>query len=384
MSLSLSFAAALARLLPSGLSPRLALAVSGGADSMALALLARDYCVARGGHVLGLIADHGLRPESAQEALLVASRVRALGIPSQILTLHLAAGPALQARARAARYRALTAATLAAGYTHLALGHHLADQYETVAMRLRRGQGGGEGMAAWTARDDAVLIRPLLEIHPALLRAFLCEQGVAWVEDPSNQLRRFERVRIRQDQAGEKPRGLAERQARDQEVADFLARHAELHPEGYAVLAADSLPEAALGALLRTIGGRLYAPARAALRRLAGGLCPATLGGVRITRAGRLGDGWLLAREPVACAPPVMAAAQARWDERFTLLSPVGDRLSFGALGAQARLFRGHKGLPSLVLQALPALHAGDGQVIFPVNAAFTPPVPMTQHPFRV
>lgn len=351
---------------------------------MALALLARDFCAARGGHVLGLIADHGLRPESGHEALLVASRLRQSGIASQVLKLHLASGPALQARARAARYQALTAAALAAGYTHLALGHHLADQYETVAMRMQRGQGGREGMASWTARDKAVLIRPLLEIHPAVLRAFLLEQGQAWVEDPSNQLRRFERVRIRQDQAGQPPLGIVERQSREQEIGDFLARHVELLPEGYAVLAVNSLPEVVLGVLLRTIGGQLYAPARAALRRLAKELCPATLGGVQITQAGRLGRGWLLAREPAACAPPIMAEAHVRWDERFTLFSSVAGGMSFGALGAQARLFKGYNGLPSLVLQSLPALRDVDGRVIFPVAAGFTPPMPMTQHPFRV
>lgn len=377
------------RLLPPG-PPRLALAVSGGADSMALALLARDYCAAQGGAVLALVVDHGLRPESGAEADLTASRLRSLGISCQCLKLDLPAGPAVQERARLARYRVLAEAALAARFVYLALGHHQSDQRETAAMRMRRG-GGGEGMAAWAARDDVVLIRPLLEVQPALLRAFLAARGVEWVEDPSNQLRRFERVRIRQDQEGRSPQGAVERMERERDVADFLARHATLSPQGYAVLDASSLPVPALGALLRTIGGRLYAPAREALGRLAACLRPATLGGVRLTPAGRLGTGWLFAREPAACAPPVRAVAFARWDERFTL-TPHGESmdeamrqgaLRLGALGAQARLFKGYERLPSLVLQGLPALRNVHGDVVFPAPVRFAPPVPMAQRPFE-
>lgn len=364
--------------------PRLALAVSGGADSMAMALLAKDYCAARGGAVLALIVDHGLRPGSAQEASLTSSRLNHHGISSHILTLDLEVGPALQARAREARYQALAASALAAGFLYVVLGHHQADQYETVAMRLQRGPGGGEGMARWIARDNAVFLRPMLGIQPDLLRPFLHAQRVEWVEDPSNQLRRFERVRVRQDLTGRAPEGAGERAAREREIADFLACHARLYPEGCAVLAADSVPDAVLGVLLRTIAGRPYAPKQEAISRLAGNLRPATLGGVRITKAGRLGAGWLLAREPAACAPPVPALTAARWDQRFTLLQQAEAGMSFGGLGADAQQFKGYKGLPSLVLQSLPALRNAHGAVVFPVSARFTPKLPMTQRPFQV
>lgn len=382
MSLESAFAAALARLLPLGQPPHLALAVSGGADSTALAHLAKVYCEVRGGRVLALIVDHGLRPESADEAYLVAERLRASGIASQVLSLALSKGAAMQERARAARYQALAAAASAAGFVYLALGHHLADQKETVAMRRRHGLAGLEGMAAWTARDQVVLVRPLLNVQPALLRDFLSARGIAWVDDPSNQLRQFERVRIRQDQAGQPPIGAVARQEREREIADFLAHHATLHQEGYAVLATDSLPAAALGALLRTIAGRHYAPRQAALHQLAGALRPATLGGVRITKAGRLGEGWLFAREPAACAPPVTAIAQARWDNRFELSAPVSSGLRLGALGADARLFRRHSHLPNLVLQTLPALRDVAECIVFPAPVRFVPSMPMTQHPF--
>lgn len=384
MQLRLYFEAALGRLLPSGLPPRLALAVSGGADSTALAVLARDYCNARNGCVLALIVDHGLRAESAQEARETAARLQQLEIQSSVLTLRLAGGSAMQDRARVARYQALATASLSAGFMYLLLGHHQADQYETVAMRMQRGNGGAEGMAAWTVRHDIVLLRPLLGVQPALLRAFLQEQGVEWAEDPSNQLQRFERVRIRQNQSGLPPTGGDKRAAREQESADFLARHGIFSPDGYALLDVDSVPVAALGVLLRTIGGRIYAPRQDALKRLAAGLRPATLGGVRIAQAGRLGKGWVFMREPAACAPPVQALAAVTWDERFTLLSAGEAGMTLGALGKEACLFKGYKRLPAMILQSLPALRTEEGTVVFPASVRFSPSVPMAARPFLI
>ncbi len=289
----------------------------------------------------------------------------------------------MQERARIARYEALAKAAEAAGFLYLALGHHLADQQETVAMRARRGPGGTEGMAAWSARDEIILLRPLLAISPAALKDFLREQGMEWVEDPSNQALKFERVRIRLKGEGMPPSGAAERVAREAEVAAFLACHARLYPEGFAVLDAGAVPPAALGVLIRTIGGRLYAPRQEALLRLASGLRPATLGGVRIAPAGRLGPGWLLAREPAACAPPIRAISHARWDERFTITAQVPGAVSFGALGRDAASFQGFNGLPSLVMRSLPALRDAEGGLVFPAPVLFTPPMPATARPFQ-
>ncbi len=371
------------RLLPQAEAPRVAVAVSGGADSTALALLTQEHCQRRGGAVLALIADHGLREESGEEARLTASRLAARGIESRILELSLCHGPAMQERARHARHNALAQAAAGAGFLHLALGHHQDDQNETVAMRARRGPGGAEGIAGWSARNEVVLIRPLLDIRAAALRDYLRDAGMEWVEDPSNQSTKFERVRVRQASAGVAPGNAAGRVAQELEAADFLARHARLYPEGYAVLHANAAPQAALSALLRTIGGHEYAPRQEAVSRIALCLRPATLGGVRIALAGRLGPGWLLTREPAACAPPVAAVSHAFWDGRFVLNEPLG-MASFGALGQDAALFRGFGGLPSLVLRGLPALRDASGNVIFPAPAIFHPPMPATTRPFQV
>lgn len=381
-ALAAQFTVAMTRLGPFGPAPRLACAVSGGADSTALALLAQGWAARHEGSVLALIVDHGLRAESAAEAVQTAARLNARGIAAQILTLSGIKPPALQEKARRARFDALGQAALNAGCLHLLLGHHAADQSETLAMRALRGAGGGEGIAAWSARHGVVLLRPLLGFSPADLRAYLVAQGMGWVEDPSNQNPKFERVRLRQANLPPRAADAAPRRAREAETAAFLARHASLRPEGFALLDATSAPPAALGALLRVLGGADYPPAQRALARLAGNLRPETLGGVRIAPAGRLGPGWLLAREPAACAPPVAAHLGALWDNRFRLELAPAPGAGFGALGADAKYFRKFSPLPSLILRGMPCLRAPDGTPSFPVSVRFLPPAPATTHPF--
>jgi tRNA(Ile)-lysidine synthase len=382
MPLAQPFAAAMARLGPFGTPPRLAVAVSGGADSSALALLAQSWAAGQNGSILALIVDHGLRESSAAEASLTASRLQVRGIKSRILALRGLSGPAIQEKARAARYDALLAAAEAEKRVHLLLGHHEADQSETLTMRAARGPGGAEGIAAWSARSQAVLLRPLLGIPPAELRAYLLKHGMPWVEDPSNANPAFERVRIRQSGAPTRSAETRSRQVRDREAASFLACFASIHPEGFARLNAAMVPPAALSALIRTLGGNIYPPPQQAIARLAAALRPATLGGVRIVPAGRLGPGFLLAREPAACAAPVPAIAGALWDCRFTLASSAAAH-SFGALGADAPKFKHYNNLPALVLRGMPCLRGPEGQVVFPIpDVLFTPPAPATSHPF--
>ncbi len=376
------FAAAIHRLGPFGDAPLLAVAVSGGADSLALALLTQLWVAPRGGRVLALIVDHGLRAASAGEAALTADRLDANGISAQILRLTaLKTGPALQERARSARYDALAAAARAAGAVFLLLGHQAADQAETVAMRAARGPHGLEGMAVWAARHDTILLRPLLGESPETLRAWLRANGHDWVEDPSNADKRFERVRIRQSGTGRPPESCAARVAAEAETAAFIAANAVLCPEGFAVLRANAAPPRALGALLRAIGGATYAPDAARTGALAANLRPASLGGVILARTASCGGGWLLAREPAACAAPIPATAGAIWDNRFRLETGASGAL-FGALGPDAAAYRRTSGLPSLVLRGLPCLRA-PGAIIFPTPAMFRPPAPVAPHPFR-
>src|SRR5471032_2247467 len=117
--------------------PRLAVAVSGGADSMALILLCHRWARAQGGTALALSIDHRLRPESASEIRQVGRWLKARGIPYAALAWQQAddkAKAALQARARAARYELLGQWCRSHGVLHLALAHHAGDQAETVLM----------------------------------------------------------------------------------------------------------------------------------------------------------------------------------------------------------------------------------------------------------
>ncbi len=314
-------------------APVLAVGVSGGADSMALALLARGWARARGGDVLALVADHGLRAESGAEAELTRRRLAAQGIGARVLRLGLRPGPRLAERARVARLTALEAAAAERGILHLLLAHHAGDQAETVLMRLLRGSGpdGLAGMAALRETQHLRILRPLLTVPPGRLRALLAGAGVAWVEDPSNQDRRSLRARLRAlrddaDGTGGATLGLVqaslaygrERAAREREVAAWLGAHAWLAAgPRRALLPAGPWPEGAAAALFRTIGGRAHL-ARGAVARLAAAPRAATLGGARLRAGSRRNGapgGWRMEAEcgnitlaqPVAPAPFVVA-----------------------------------------------------------------------------
>ncbi|MDT7953420.1 MAG: tRNA lysidine(34) synthetase TilS [Acetobacteraceae bacterium] len=360
------FAALMQPLEPFGSERRLVVAVSGGADSMALALL-----LSRWGRPRAAIVDHGLRAESAEEAAATATRLAGLGIPARIARASLAAGPAQSERARVARYGLLFAICREAGLPDLAVAHHAGDQSETIRMRLDAGSGalGLGGMVASSFRNEARLIRPLLGVDPARLRATLRQASVPWVEDPGNCDPRTARGLLRATMgAAERVAALAvadhgakERQAILREVAAELAS-VWLAPEGFAVIP-DRLGPHALSALLWTISGRRYPPPRASLAR---GLTPRTVAGVLLRPAGRLGSGVLVTREPAAVQAPIAACDGAVWDGRFRLHGTVPAGVSLGALGADAPAFRRLSPLPAAVLATLPALRREDALVAVP------------------
>src|ERR1700722_9155517 len=213
--LSSEFAAAMARLGPFEPAPRLAAGVSGGADSMALALLAAAWARERGGSLLALIVDHGLRPEAAAEAGQAAARLRSHGIPARGTQVGgLARGNAMAERARDARFKVLMETCAADGILHLLLAHHAADQAETVLIRELGGSGpaGLAGMSALLETPRLRILRPLLNVPPNRLRALLELAGVGWSEDPSNRDTTALRPRLRMlrhDREGVGPATLA-------------------------------------------------------------------------------------------------------------------------------------------------------------------------------
>ncbi len=391
-------------------APALAVAVSGGADSTALALLAQPWVQSRGGTMLALIVDHGLRPESAAEAETTRQRLTSRGIAARVLTIHgLTLGSALAERARAERYRVLTRACNEADIPHLLLGHHALDQTETVMIRALGGSTGYglTGMAALTEPHGPRRLRPLLGQPPGVLRAFLRVQDVPWIEDPSNASQTARRSRLRQRLADPDGTGAGTRsilaatvlagQARalsDQRVAQVLAERATIRPEGFAVITPGPIDPDALAALLRMVGGLAYPPPIGAVSALAREPRSATLAGVRLLPAGRFGPGWLLVRETRNLPPSVPAIAGAVWDNRFRLLTAVPPGHFLGPLGPDAASLRGHSPWPAAVLRVLPALRRGNLLVAVPhldyrvpasgpgASVVFNPPAPAAGAPF--
>jgi tRNA(Ile)-lysidine synthase len=267
------------------------LAVSGGPDSMALLLLAH---AALGPQRLAVATvDHGLRDGSAAEAALVATVCADLGVRHSTLTLALAAGSAVQERARDARYAALAQWCRDHALTALVTAHHADDQAETMVMRLNRG-AGLRGLAAMRPRaavphgQGLDLLRPLLGWRRADLAALVAACGTPVVDDPSNRSGRFERARVRQGLAAAPwldPAGLAATAAHlaDADAAlDWMADRL-IEP---ALTCEPALPRAlALRVLERVIARIGRGPARGSAiaawhdRLLAGRI--ATLAGVR-------------------------------------------------------------------------------------------------------
>lgn len=164
---------------------------------MALLLLAAE---ALPGQIEAATVDHGLRPESAEEALMVAGVCEALGVPHAILPVTLAAGN-LQSEARTARYAALAGWLQSRGLSALATAHHADDQAETLLMRLNRASGVA-GLAGVRGRgivpgSTIALVRPLLDWRRHELATIVAAAGIDAVQDPSNESDRFDRVRLR-------------------------------------------------------------------------------------------------------------------------------------------------------------------------------------------
>jgi tRNA(Ile)-lysidine synthase len=156
-------------------------AVSGGADSLALLLLA----VRSESHVTAWHVDHGLRPESLNDAAYVEDICKELGVAYELRSVEVAPGANLEARARDARYAVLPADVL--------IGHTADDQAETVLINLLRGSGTA-GLAGMRRVD-----RPLLGIRRSETHALCAELGVTPAHDSMNDDLRFQRVRIRKE-----------------------------------------------------------------------------------------------------------------------------------------------------------------------------------------
>lgn len=181
---------------------RLGVAVSGGPDSLALLLLAAAACPAG---VEAATVEHGLRPESAAEAQMVADVAGQLGIAHIVLAPAWAEAPAsnVPAAARAARYDSLCGWGAERRLTCILTAHHMDDQAETLLMRAARGAGlsGMAGVRPITdyvgARGHILLVRPLLGWRKAELDGIVAAAGLSSVVDPTNDDPRLDRTHAR-------------------------------------------------------------------------------------------------------------------------------------------------------------------------------------------
>ena len=389
------FAATLAAIGGFEARPRLAVAVSGGPDSLALVLLAEGWARQRGGAVHAVTVDHGLRPQSAAEARSVAGWLAARGIAHDTVRwLGDKPTSGIQAAARAARYDLLAAWCRAHGILHLLTAHHRDDQVETHLIRRRAGSGidGLAGMSAVRELAGCRLVRPLLSVPRTRLLALLEAERQPFLRDPSNFDPAFERARLRAEAAAgdgsEWETALAalrdcghRRIAREHALAALLARAVALHPAGFAVIdraalaaADDESVERLLGRVALCFGAPRYPPRRARLARLRSFLAAAperarTLGGCRfVPWRGRL----LVMRELAAAAPPLRLEPGARlvWDRRFAVtLAPdaaTGFTLDYLGRHGAAPIERRGGGLPRLVYPVLPALWDEQGLAAVP------------------
>lgn len=342
----------------------LALAVSGGPDSMALALCAGAWAPQAGVRLIAFTIDHALRAESAAEATQVQRWLQRLGIEHHILLWeHPPLISAVQQQARQARYDLLAASCRARGIKALALGHQLEDQAETVLLRFAKGSGI-DGLSAMRPAGDhggLALLRPFLGVPKARLIATCTAANQPYVVDPSNAKTAYARGRLRaaadvlaaEGLTPERLADLAERAALASDALDcyanrLLAQAVFWQPAGYAEI---NLPRLAqepaeirlrvLRQVLTQIGGAQPPPRHQAVLELDGALqqphvAQRTLHGCAI----RAYDGVCrVLREAAAItdSAPIAPGAARVWDNRFqvALAADAPQGLTLAPLGIQ-------------------------------------------------
>lgn len=362
---------------------QVAVAVSGGSDSMALLLLLLNWASTRSDPpvISVLTVDHDLRLESAEEAKTVARWCKVMGVGHTILPW---VGPkpvtGIQAKARIARYELMTQWCVAAHVPVLLTAHTADDQNETVIMRQRRTTSIRSLAGIWPARmwNGIQILRPVLDLMREDLRHYLNSASQPWLNDPSNDNRRFERVRVRQDLAGSVDdlrdvAALAQYQVResDARAERWVDAHVTVSALGLVtcVLAeiAQLNPLEADAVLLKLLNltGRRVPPERAHRLDLlawlrSGPPSRRTLGGAVFSKHKTI---LALAREAGRIDPGkalIPDNGQLFWDGRFLIEGPSGSVVR--ALGTWGDMPR--KDLPQFLRLGLPAAIV-DGKLAF-------------------
>jgi tRNA(Ile)-lysidine synthase len=333
-----------------GYHQTLGLAVSGGSDSLSLLVLAVEWARDRGRGVVAATVDHGLRPEALAEAEGVAAICAQLGVPHDILTwshFGRSGGAPGQAEARRARHALLAGWALARDVGIIALGHTRDDRIETFLMRARQGSGW-HGLAGplplapspvWPEGRGLQLCRPLMAFAREELRDELRARSIGWVDDPSNEAERYERVRTRQLVARLEPEGRDRiirimGAAIDARVAALAGARAALdlcqHDGNETTLPLAVISGLAEDAKLRLVealvmaaGGAETRPRLEALERLSGRLVEVggMSGGMTLAGAWVRRKGASIGFSPAPARRGAEEAAPPAWDRAHALLA---------------------------------------------------------------
>ncbi|SFO47487.1 tRNA(Ile)-lysidine synthase [Mesorhizobium sp. NFR06] len=382
-------------------------AVSGGSDSTALLLLLKDHLdrTAPAARLLAVTVDHGLRPDSAAEARLVARFCAERGIAHRILTWSGDKPTSgLPAAAREARYNLLAAAADAEGIKLILTGHTADDQAETVLMRQARDDDGRglAGMAPATLHNWRTwIVRPLLGTRRAALREVLVHRSVGWIEDPTNVDPRFERPRVRAALAqGDGERRIMEALARAGEAAgerEDVGRRAAALIDAFASrpvaglirldreFAAQEDGQAAtyaLRILLATVGGMPFLADEARCATLLSQLRSAPLcATLSRTVVDARRTGIFVRRENRNLPAPAPVVENGLWDNRcrITLNDRPGDLVIAPLGAAAARQASSSEDIPPSLLHAAlatePSLWCGGKRLDFAGGGAGRQPV---------
>ena len=364
----------------------LAVALSGGGDSVALLLAVATWALRAGRKLLVLHVDHGLRAESTAWAEACACRAQALGADFQALRwTGEKPRTGLPAAARLARHRLLADAARKAGARVILMGHTADDLQEAEAMR-REGATTPDPREwapspVWPEGRGLFILRPMLTLARADIRDALSGRGEPWIEDPANEDQAYARARAR---GALQPDGTLA--ARVEPVSlRGLAEAFRMDAAGVLTAERETLRQASLGAAARMVAmasvcaaGTERPPARARAERLAERLrgcesMSSTLAGARVEadagevrflreageaargglKAVRLGNGVWDGRFEIAAAREFEIAAAAG---RMAALSP-RDRAELAGVPPRAR-----PTLPTIVQAGGPALLLGDLQ----------------------
>jgi tRNA(Ile)-lysidine synthase len=335
---------------------QLGVAVSGGGDSTALLHLLARWGEKNGCSIYAVTVDHGLREAAVAEAEAVARQCKALGIDHDILTwTDWDQSGNLQDQARRARYRLIAGWAAQRGLENVALGHTLDDQAETVLMRLARGSGvdGLSAMAAVRDADDIRWLRPMLGFLREDLRGFLRKAGADWIEDPSNEDARFDRVKARRviellGPLGVTPQGLADTAARMRaarqvlESAAHYAARALARIDGGSVILKTAglfelLPETRRRLLAHSlcwVAGARYAPRSAALAGLERAIEAKTTNTLHGCLISVGASECTIGREPAVVADVTVPPGEV-WDGRWRVTGPEKNGMTIRATGGK-------------------------------------------------